>query len=303
MLVTPYTRELRDFNGPSGHPRSALATLGTPQRGGPRVHWNPVVPSHGVTNFIYRLDAEARCLREHCNPSGPWNVASRAQRGRYPQAPRVQCRVDTELPRLTDLDLRIWLVARIQTDSNGRGPRISTAGPIAARWRWTLLYQAVSYFVEVRRLSRDFLQLLTVGFNVATPSASAYSTCPAFYSHSAQNRLFRAENHFSGVEFCTGNLLQTPIDTSSEVSIAPFTRTNPNRFGNWFRNRVLFTRPLSKRGFRIVRVNGQALCKAVCTATWQVKEVSKWNTTVTTKTNREDGDIYSQDRRALDGQT
>ena len=46
------------------------------------------------------------------------------------------------------------------------------------------------------RLSRDFLQLLTVGFNVATPSASAYSTCPAFYSHRAQNRLFRAENNF-----------------------------------------------------------------------------------------------------------
>ena len=38
MLVTPYTRELRNFNEPSGHPRSALATLGTPQRGGPRVH-------------------------------------------------------------------------------------------------------------------------------------------------------------------------------------------------------------------------------------------------------------------------
>ena len=52
-----------------------------------------------------------------------------------------------------------------------------------------------------------------------------------------------------------------------------------------------------------MRVNGQALCKAVCTATLQVKEVSKWNTTVTTKTNREDGDIYSQDRRTLDGQT
>ena len=44
---------------------------------------------HGST---YRLDAEARCPREHCNPSGPWNVASRAQRGRYPQAPGVQCR-------------------------------------------------------------------------------------------------------------------------------------------------------------------------------------------------------------------
>ena len=62
-------------------------------------------------------------------------------------------------------------------------------------------------------------RLLTVGFNVATPSASAYSTCPAFYSHSAQNRLFRAENNFSGVEFCTGKLLKTPIDTCSEVSM------------------------------------------------------------------------------------
>ena len=165
------------------------------------------------------LDAEARCLREHCNPSGSWNVASRAQQGRFPQSPRVQCSVDTELPRLTDLDLRIWLVARIQTDSNGRGPRISTLGPVATLWRWTLLYQAVSYSVEVRRLSRDFLQLLTEGFNVATPSASAYSTCPAFYIHSGRNRLFRTENNFSGIEFCTGNLLQTPIDTCSEVSM------------------------------------------------------------------------------------
>ena len=33
------------------------------------------------------------------------------------------------------------------------------------------------------------------------------------------NRLFRAENNFSGVEFCTGNLLPTPIDTCSEVSM------------------------------------------------------------------------------------
>ena len=32
MLVTPYTRELRDFNEPSGGPRSALATLGTLQK-------------------------------------------------------------------------------------------------------------------------------------------------------------------------------------------------------------------------------------------------------------------------------
>ena len=38
MLVTPYTRELRDFNEPSCHPRSALAALGTLQRGGPQVH-------------------------------------------------------------------------------------------------------------------------------------------------------------------------------------------------------------------------------------------------------------------------
>ena len=75
------------------------------------------------------------------------------------------------------------------------------------------------YSVEVWRLWRDFLQLLTVGFNVATPSASAYSTCPAFYSHSAQNGLFRAENNISGVEFCTRNLLPTPIDTCSEVSM------------------------------------------------------------------------------------
>ena len=32
MLVTPYTRELRDFNEPSGDPRGALATLGTLQK-------------------------------------------------------------------------------------------------------------------------------------------------------------------------------------------------------------------------------------------------------------------------------
>ena len=40
-----------------------------------------------------------------------------------------------------------------------------------------------------------------------------------FYSHRVRNRLFFAENTFSGVEIRTGNLLQTPIDRYSEVSI------------------------------------------------------------------------------------
>lgn len=77
MLITPYTRELQDFSEPSGHPYSGLAVFGTPQFRGSWVHWNPVVPSHRVTNlYVWQLSDYPWARRLH---NGEWSPTHQSQ--------------------------------------------------------------------------------------------------------------------------------------------------------------------------------------------------------------------------------
>ena len=66
---------------------------------------------NAILFVLYRLNLEVRCLRKHCNPSGPVECGILSAAMALSTGPEGQCHVDTELPRLTGLDLRICLVA------------------------------------------------------------------------------------------------------------------------------------------------------------------------------------------------